>query len=123
MRTNNVVLSSGKFPRLTATDIYGRTSSSSFVPSGKGTARLEIGHLPDEIEDLRRWFAGYYRRSVQMKGKKDRDARGGIKTGDDGEVEVRQKKGSSTKTEGQRSKKEGRKRENRIALVYRSRSL
>lgn len=26
--------------------------------------RLEIGHLPDEIEDLHRWFAGYYRRSV-----------------------------------------------------------
>jgi len=61
-RTNNVVLSSGKFPRLTAMDVRGRTSS--FIPSGKGTARLKIGHLPDEIEDLRRWFAGYYRRSV-----------------------------------------------------------
>lgn len=83
-------LSSGKFPRFTATDIRGRTSSP-FVPSSRGTARLEIGHLPDKIEDLRRWSAGYYRRSVEMKGKKDQDARGGrIKT--DGEVEVRQKK-------------------------------
>lgn len=47
------------FRELTATDIHGRTSS--FVPSGKSTARLEIGHLPDEIEDLHRRFAGYYR--------------------------------------------------------------
>jgi len=61
-KTNNVVLSSGKFPWLTAMDVRGRTSS--FIPSGKGTARLKIGHLPDEIEDLCRWFAGYYRRSV-----------------------------------------------------------
>jgi len=58
-------LSSGKFSRFTVMDMYGRTSSS-FVPSGKGTARLEIGHLPDEIEDLRRWFAGYYRPSVYL---------------------------------------------------------
>lgn len=102
MRTNNVGLSSGKFSRFTATDIRGRTSSP-FVPSSRGTARLEIGHLPDEIEDLRRWSAGYYRRSVQMKGKKDRDARGGrIKTGDDEEVEVRQKKKESSSTKMER---------------------
>lgn len=57
------------FRGLTATDIYGkgRTSSStsssfSFVPSGERS--FEIGHLPNEIEDLHRWFAGYYRRSV-----------------------------------------------------------
>lgn len=68
--------------------------TSSFVPSARGTARLKIGHLPDEIEDLRRWFAGYYRRSVRMKGKKDQGARGGIRTGDDGEVEVRRGKKS-----------------------------
>lgn len=79
MRTNNVVLSIEKFPRLIATDIYERTSST-FVSSGKGTACLEIGHLPDEIEDLCR----YYRRLLSPKRiderkKKDRDAKEGIK--------------------------------------------
>jgi hypothetical protein len=69
------------FRALAAVDVHIDERSSSFVPFGRA-APLKIGHLPDEIEDLHRWFAGYYRRSVQMKGKRDRDARAGVKTAD-----------------------------------------
>lgn len=50
-----------------------------------------------------------------MKGKKDQDARGGrIKTGDDGEVEVRQKKKKKKVVRRRWKDEEARKREERI---------
>lgn len=58
-----------------------------------------------------------------MKGKKDQGARGGIRTGDDGEVEVRRgKKRTRRFDEDGKVKKRERGKKERIALVYRSRS-
>lgn len=52
-----------------------------------------------------------------MKRKKDQDVRGGIKTCDGGEVEVRQKKVVRRRWKDEEAR-EREERENRIALVY-----
>lgn len=95
----------------------GRTSSSSsFVPSGERS--FEIGHLPNEIEDLHRWFARLLSPKRIDGGKKgSRCESGGIKTdGWRGNWDKREKKFSGDMERRRRKRRRERGRQNRTGL-------